>query len=1285
MRIKASLRALVALASVPIAVALPQGDSATCAAETVFITVGAPAPSIAFGTTVMSMISTETVAVSTVTVYPESVSSGFSATPYSVPTAATSGTGPASESEAASGPGSIITTQTFTIPVGPAGSPFTGTVTLTEPCPDSGCGTTPSVPAGAPTAGPGLTTYFFTTTITSGYSPQVVETSTYTVIETAPTSSSSHSMVTASFTLTVGTVTATPTSRSIESTSTPVASAEPPPSSATTPPSVTLTAAPAPVSPTVFTVTLPGVPGSSAQVITITAATPVTGGPSTGTPVVITETTTLYSGTTEVPGPPPSPLVTSLVFTYTISEGSVPIATLTESTDFTYVASAGAVGTSFTTVSTVTTFSTATVLVSTGPSLSTSSVNSSFVPSVTTVTPEPPPSLPPSTSGLPSSAPFANSTTGASGIPGSFSTVSTNGTAAATSVIVSLNSTTVIAPFPTGNASSPSASETALPSSGIVTGSLTTVIINETAPATSAIIPANSTTLIAPLPTGNETSASISISAISSVGAITGVTTISISGSAAATSLIIIANSTTVFAPLPTGDTSLPPLPGSSTTPPPFPTDNGTTSVLPPSGTGASSPLPISESAPSNASESAPASTSTAVPLNSTTAASPVPTNVTASTATSIIVPLNSTTLALPLPTNGTASATSSVLVPLNTTTEILPLPTNGTSINGTSSTGPGPGSPLPTSETAPAPGNTTVPTPPLGNGTSASGAAPPPSTGNGTAPTAPPSAGTSEGGAAPTSVNGTVTASPSANVTSMSNGTAPTPSGPEATAPANTTVPSILPTGGPSSLANSSLPASPTANATSGPLPTSEPPLNTTTPLNSTAPTPTSNTTASGGPGQSAPPQSAPPQSAPPQGAPPQSAPPQGAPPSSGPPQSAPPQSAPPQGAPPQSAPPQSAPPQGAPPQGSPSQGAPSQGGPPQGAPSQGSPQGAPSQGPPQGAPSQGGPPQGAPSQGSPQGSPQGAPPQGGPSQGGPSQGGPLQGAPVQGAPLQSAPPHSVPPPFTTSEPARALSGPAQPDQALSTQINSVEGRSTLSSVIKARSEPTETAAPLCDDLVTQSNVVLDFDNLPGLHLAPGTDPEDIAPDPMYSPYRHFTWSEAFKIIPASAAPYKPSSGDLMLEVPIITKDDQQAKMGVGNLQANPCFRFDFAGLRVGCASKKAKCMFNITGLSWDDDSQTEMTVGSQMSSTRACARQMNCKLGSLVADATAGLSNLTSLLIDVTANDQPQKWWADDMAVTWTDTSCEAAICRSGVRDIYPKRGRSHGMTQIVKIGHP
>lgn len=76
--------------------ALSSSGNATCAAETVFVTVGAPAPSIGFGTTVMSMVSTETVAVSTVTVYPESVSTGFSATAYPTFTETSSGAGPAS-------------------------------------------------------------------------------------------------------------------------------------------------------------------------------------------------------------------------------------------------------------------------------------------------------------------------------------------------------------------------------------------------------------------------------------------------------------------------------------------------------------------------------------------------------------------------------------------------------------------------------------------------------------------------------------------------------------------------------------------------------------------------------------------------------------------------------------------------------------------------------------------------------------------------------------------------------------------------------------------------------------------------------------------------------------------------------------------------------------------------------------------------------------------------------------------------------------------------------------
>jgi hypothetical protein len=188
-----------------------------------------------------------------------------------------------------------------------------------------------------------------------------------------------------------------------------------------------------------------------------------------------------------------------------------------------------------------------------------------------------------------------------------------------------------------------------------------------------------------------------------------------------------------------------------------------------------------------------------------------------------------------------------------------------------------------------------------------------------------------------------------------------------------------------------------------------------------------------------------------------------------------------------------------------------------------------------------------------------------------------------------------------------------------------------------------------------------------------------------VYNPYKRINFSDSLKIIPGSASPYQPSSGDLMLQVPNDAADGEIAKVSVGCLQANPCFRFDFTSMRAGCASTKANCVFNITGLAWDDDAQTEVVVGSQMSSIRACPRQHNCKLGTISADVMGRLFNLTGLVIDVTAHNTPQKWWADDIAMSWTDKSCDANVCRSNIKDAYPQRGLGEGLTQMVKVVHP
>lgn len=145
-------------------------------------------------------------------------------------------------------------------------------------------------------------------------------------------------------------------------------------------------------------------------------------------------------------------------------------------------------------------------------------------------------------------------------------------------------------------------------------------------------------------------------------------------------------------------------------------------------------------------------------------------------------------------------------------------------------------------------------------------------------------------------------------------------------------------------------------------------------------------------------------------------------------------------------------------------------------------------------------------------------------------------------------------------------------------------------------------------------------------------------------------------------------------------SKTDQAAEIGVGALQTDSCFRFDFTSFRVGCGSTRASCNFNVTGLTWDNEKQTQVAVASHTFHTRACSAQKGCRLRLIAADKTTGLRNLTSLLIDVTAGGQPQKWWADDLVLSWTDSSCDSAVCRSRVRDTVPKRGRRHGLSRIL-----
>ena len=122
-------------------------------------------------------------------------------------------------------------------------------------------------------------------------------------------------------------------------------------------------------------------------------------------------------------------------------------------------------------------------------------------------------------------------------------------------------------------------------------------------------------------------------------------------------------------------------------------------------------------------------------------------------------------------------------------------------------------------------------------------------------------------------------------------------------------------------------------------------------------------------------------------------------------------------------------------------------------------------------------------------------------------------------------------------------------------------------------------------------------------------------------------------------------------------------AQMGLAQLRGNPCFRFDFLGISLGCNSTDQPCVFNVEGLQWNG--VDEVVQANRTLEVAACPDSSNCTLSHQILDSAAVLtfSNLTSINVTLTVAGQPQIWWGDDLQIAWTDNDCAAAACRARV----------------------
>ncbi|KAH8890492.1 hypothetical protein GQ53DRAFT_747519, partial [Thozetella sp. PMI_491] len=163
----------------------------------------------------------------------------------------------------------------------------------------------------------------------------------------------------------------------------------------------------------------------------------------------------------------------------------------------------------------------------------------------------------------------------------------------------------------------------------------------------------------------------------------------------------------------------------------------------------------------------------------------------------------------------------------------------------------------------------------------------------------------------------------------------------------------------------------------------------------------------------------------------------------------------------------------------------------------------------------------------------------------------------------------------------------------------------------------------------------------------------------PVPEPYRRFSFSSGFKVEPPPTSRFHPSSGKLMLLHNSSNSDP--AQIGVGPLDANPCFRFDFVGASLGCNSTDLACVFNITALRRDGTGA--VAQNSKILEVPACTKKTGCTLEPRAIDPTEGFSNLVGVNITLTVGGHQQAWWVDDIKIAWSDNSCSAGSCRSEV----------------------
>ncbi|KAE8444646.1 hypothetical protein EG329_014394 [Mollisiaceae sp. DMI_Dod_QoI] len=279
---------------------------------------------------------------------------------------------------------------------------------------------------------------------------------------------------------------------------------------------------------------------------------------------------------------------------------------------------------------------------------------------------------------------------------------------------------------------------------------------------------------------------------------------------------------------------------------------------------------------------------------------------------------------------------------------------------------------------------------------------------------------------------------------------------------------------------------------------------------------------------------------------------------------------------------------------------------------------------------------------------------------------------------------PTSYTSPLSSSGTLTTLSGLSSTSSGASTQYSSILSGGTYSVTNPASTAPSTVASQTATSVSSTNSVLpslcgehgdftLSFDDIPPLSVS-NQSANAVNPEPVFSPYHQFDFSNGFDVVPPPTEQYNPSSPPLLVEfIPNFNLSTSNSQSGpnsaefgwsgdIGNADHGVlgCFSFNVYGASFGCDSDGPDCVFSFTGFRYDPATHLTNPVVTDTHTIQACPTIAHCQLIPIALDSA--FQDLDKIRINVTVAGEPKLWWMDDLRLGWTDNSCSQGLCRQG-----------------------